>query len=81
MLSEREVADVGTGLSGCPGEERNVNGAQAARRTGERARRVRTGLLLGFLLLVYDVLESGIHYRDEDEVEADTRILSAAAGW
>ena len=51
MLSEREVADVGTGLSGCPGEERNVNGAQAARRTGERPRRVRIGLLLGFLLL------------------------------
>ena len=29
----------------------------------------------------YDVLESGIHYRDEDDVEAETRILSAAAGW
>ena len=29
----------------------------------------------------YDVLESGIHYRDEDEVEAETLVLGAAAGW
>ena len=29
----------------------------------------------------YDVLESGIYYRAEDEVEAGTRILEAAPGW
>lgn len=29
----------------------------------------------------YDVLESGIRYRDEDEVEAKTRVLSATPGW
>ena len=29
----------------------------------------------------YDVLESGIHYRAEDEVRAGTRVLEAAPGW
>ena len=29
----------------------------------------------------YDVLESGIHYGAEDDVEAETRILAAAPGW
>ena len=29
----------------------------------------------------YDVLASGIRYRGEDNVEAETRVLSAAPGW
>lgn len=29
----------------------------------------------------YDILESGIYYREEDEVEAETRVLEAAPGW
>ena len=29
----------------------------------------------------YDVLESGIYYRAEDDVKAGTRVLEAAPGW
>ena len=29
----------------------------------------------------YDVLESGIHYRADDDVNAETRVLEAAPGW
>lgn len=48
-----------------------INGESVYRRLGL------TDLATGY----YDVLESGIHYRAEDEVEAETLVLEASAGW
>ena len=48
-----------------------INGESVYRRLGL------TDLASGY----YDVLESGIYYRAEDEVEAETLVLEAAPDW